>query len=49
MTAADAVAIARRTAPERAAWLAGLSDRGTLLDRLFGANLVDGVVDAHRD
>ena len=49
VTAADAVAIARRTAPERAAWLAGLSDRGTLFDRLFGANLVDGVVDAHRD
>ena len=43
---AEAVAIARRAAPLRKAWLAGLAERGTLLDRLLGANLIDGVVDA---
>jgi allophanate hydrolase len=49
VTADEAVAIARAVAPLRAGWLAGLADRGTLLDRLLGANLVDGVVDANRD
>ena len=46
VTAHEAVAIARDAAPLRAAWLAGLGDRDTLLDRLFGSNLIDGVVDA---
>lgn len=46
VTATEAVAIARRTAVMRAAWLAGLADHGTLLDRLLGANLIDGVVNA---
>ena len=47
ITANEAVAIARRTAPLRAGWLAGLAERGTLVDRLLGANLIDGVVDAN--
>ena len=46
VTAAEAVAIARCGAAARAAWLAGLADRGTLLERLMGTNLVGGVVDA---
>ena len=49
VTATEAVAIARCGAVARAAWLAGLADRGTLFDRLMGTNLVGGVVDAIGD
>lgn len=46
VTAAEAVAIARAVAGERRAWLAQVADRRSLVDRLLGSNLVDGVVSA---
>lgn len=46
MSAAEAVAIARQTAAARGVWLSGLGSGGSLLERLLGANLIDGVVDA---
>ncbi len=47
VTVAEAIAIARRSAVARAAWLAGVAaGQGSLADRLASANLIDGVVDA---
>jgi allophanate hydrolase len=49
VTVQEANAIARRTAQARTAWLATVSGGAeSLLDRLLGANLIDGVVDARR-
>ncbi len=46
VTAAEAVAIARQTAVARGEWLRALRGGGSLEERLLGANLIDGVVDA---
>ena len=46
VTAAEAVQIARQAAQARAVWLAMVGDTRSLLDRLLGTNLVDGVVSA---
>jgi allophanate hydrolase len=46
VTAADAVQIARKAAQARGAWLAIVGDTRSLLDRLLGSNLVDGVISA---
>jgi allophanate hydrolase len=43
VTTAEAVQIARQTAQSRAAWLTIVGDTRSLLDRLLGTNLVDGV------
>ena len=44
--AGEAVAIARRAAAARTAWLAGLRGGGSLAERLLVTNLIDGVIDA---
>jgi allophanate hydrolase len=46
VSAAEAVAIARATAAARHDWLAQVGDTRSLIDRLLGSNLVDGVVSA---
>jgi allophanate hydrolase len=46
VTAAQAIAIARQRAQARAAWLTIVGDTRSLLERLLGSNLVDGVVSA---
>ncbi len=46
VTAAEAVQIARQTAMETGRWLAQVGDTRSLLDRLLGSNLVDGVISA---
>ena len=46
VTVAEAVAIARDTATRRRQWLAQVADTRSLLDRLLGSNLIDGVVNA---
>ena len=46
VTAAQAIAIARQSAQARAAWLTIVGDTRSLLERLLGSNLVDGVVSA---
>jgi allophanate hydrolase len=46
VTAVEAVAIARAAAGERKIWLAQVTDRRSLAERLIGSNLVDGVVSA---
>ena len=46
VTAAQAREIARQTAQARTAWLTITGDTRSLLDRLLGSNLVDGVVSA---
>jgi len=43
---AEAIAIARKTAAARNAWLATLGNSSSLLERLLATNLIDGVVDA---
>lgn len=49
LSATEAVGIARQAAVERAAWLANVGDTRSLLDRLLGLNLVDGVISAEGD
>jgi allophanate hydrolase len=46
VSAAEAVQIARQAAQAHSAWLAIIGDTRSLLDRLLGINLVDGVVSA---
>jgi len=46
VTAAEAVQIARQAAMETRRWLAQVGDTRSLVDRLLGSNLVDGVVSA---
>lgn len=46
VTAAEAVQIARQAAMETSRWLDQVGDTRSLLDRLMGSNLVDGVVSA---